>query len=53
MHSVCELYSFRRAARFGKGEKENQPGGALLLGADGTLYGAVNGDPGYIFAIAR
>ena len=39
-------------AKFSKGAKENQPGGALLRGADGTLYGAVNGDPGYIFAIA-
>jgi uncharacterized repeat protein (TIGR03803 family) len=39
-------------AKFARGEKENQPRGALLLAADGTLYGAVNGDPGYIFAIS-
>jgi uncharacterized repeat protein (TIGR03803 family) len=39
-------------AKFAKGFA-NQPGGKLLIGADGTLYGAVNGEPGYIFAIHR
>jgi uncharacterized repeat protein (TIGR03803 family) len=40
-------------AKFGKGFGPDQPGGNLLLGADGTLYGAVGSDPGYIFAIER
>jgi uncharacterized repeat protein (TIGR03803 family) len=39
-------------AKFGTGFT-NAPRGALLIGADGTLYGAVNGAPGYIFAITR
>jgi uncharacterized repeat protein (TIGR03803 family) len=38
-------------AKFAKGFDSNQPRGSLLIGADGTLYGAVNGDPGYVFAI--
>jgi len=40
-------------AHFGTGFRFNQPRGGLLVGADGTLYGAVAGQPGYIFAIAR
>jgi uncharacterized repeat protein (TIGR03803 family) len=39
-------------AKFGKGFA-NQPGGELLVSADGTLYGAVGGEPGFIFAITR
>lgn len=39
-------------AKFPKGFG-HQPAGGLLIGADGTLYGAVAGAPGYIFAITR
>ncbi len=40
-------------AKFAKGYNADLPRGELLIGADGTLYGAENGDPGYIFAIER
>lgn len=42
-------------AQFGKGFDSNQPRGGVLLGKDGTIFGAVSGtaERGYIFAITR
>lgn len=40
-------------ARFGHGFGGSQPRGGILIGSEGTLYGAADGEPGYIFAIIR
>jgi hypothetical protein len=37
-------------AKMGKGFGEDSPNGGILIGFDGTLYGAA-GEPGIIFAI--
>jgi len=45
----------RSLARFGRGFSSNQPRGGILIGSDGTLYGATSGsaDRGYVFAVRR
>ncbi len=42
-------------ATFGKGLDSNQPRGGVLLGKNGTIYGAASGtaERGYVFAITR
>lgn len=42
-------------ARFGKGLDSNQPRGGILIGNNGTLYGATSNSAGrgYVFSIAR
>jgi uncharacterized repeat protein (TIGR03803 family) len=46
-----ETWSHRTLAKFGKDQP--QPAGGVLIGSDGTLYGAASAEPGYIFAIER
>lgn len=50
-----DAWTGKTLAHFGKGFDSNQPRGGVLIGKDGTLYGAASGtaEHGYVFAVTR